>query len=667
MYTIQLSRLWQQPLALIKQLPKNTYHIMDGDKQILVTHTNDITLSAALWDPFKKLAPDYLPSPSDFYSAYEKAPSGARPKLVIQSLFWKVSEFMGLETPEDRYEYGTWQAIMQSLATVWSEIVLDSTEYVSGVDVTHYQELVTHPTMLKLHERVIQPGLSSVDIREITTAFNDFLKNEAPVDNPIIQQFRAGVINASQLRKVLLLAGKRRQLTRAPIHEAVQAGFYRGLPTISDYAKESRMAAASADSIAGPLRAAGASIRRAQIHTSPVTGLVYGDCGGKRHSSWLVKGPEFKDGVKVSDGDLELIDGMYYYDNDGVERMLTPKDKHLYGQIINLRSPLTCSHSDPTMICDKCFGDLYHNINPYVNIGVIASMHINHSVFQRLLGGKHDTADADTNRIRPDGTVTPFFRVSKTGLGLDYLGVGSVKQVLMVFHKDQVLTTANLMHSATFSSLEPMRSAKIFEAELIIIDKRDNVTRHTLNLGDNGRKAYFSAKALELIEAHGLVPAQNRHYALDITKFPVGKSLLEYADRTLEINNLGDAVMALLEGKLKIRSTRHQSGSPLAIATQLFDILQAGGSPVHLSLLLTVVYAMMVESKYSFGLSRFSDDPVLHTATATMDYRSLSGRLALRSQAAAIADPAFYLPGTFIPSPYDVFFRPNETTREAEG
>ena len=88
---------------------------------------------------------------------------------------------------------------------------------------------------------------------------------------------------------------------------------------------------------------------------------------------------------------LNLCDNRYYRLNpDGMEYLLNSEtDKHLIGQKIYLRSPMTCaSAARGEGICYRCYGDLAHTNND-INVGKIAAEEISSKLTQILLSAKH--------------------------------------------------------------------------------------------------------------------------------------------------------------------------------------------------------------------------------------------------------------------------------------
>lgn len=92
-----------------------------------------------------------------------------------------------------------------------------------------------------------------------------------------------------------------------------------------------------------------------------------------------------------SEKHLSMVKNRYYRMNPrGMQMLIDPKkDRHLIGQTIYLRSPMTCaSNSSGHGICKCCYGDLYWtNLN--INVGKIAAEILSSILTQILLSAKH--------------------------------------------------------------------------------------------------------------------------------------------------------------------------------------------------------------------------------------------------------------------------------------
>lgn len=88
---------------------------------------------------------------------------------------------------------------------------------------------------------------------------------------------------------------------------------------------------------------------------------------------------------------LKLYDKRYYkLKENGPDYLLDyDTDKHLIGQELYFRSPITCeSYANGTGICRKCYGELY-TVNRDINPGKIAAALLSAIYTQMLLSAKH--------------------------------------------------------------------------------------------------------------------------------------------------------------------------------------------------------------------------------------------------------------------------------------
>lgn len=87
---------------------------------------------------------------------------------------------------------------------------------------------------------------------------------------------------------------------------------------------------------------------------------------------------------------LRVFENRYYRsDPHGMEYVIGPKDTHLIGTTIYLRSPMTCSSASRNKgVCYRCYGKLA-NTNCDINIGILASELLSAELTQRLLSAKH--------------------------------------------------------------------------------------------------------------------------------------------------------------------------------------------------------------------------------------------------------------------------------------
>ena len=112
---------------------------------------------------------------------------------------------------------------------------------------------------------------------------------------------------------------------------------------------------------------------------------------------------------------LKLYDKRYYkLKENGPDYLLDYEtDKHLIGQELYFRSPITCeSYANGTGICRKCYGELY-TVNRDINPGKIAAALLSAIYTQMLLSAKH-LLESAAMEIKWCDTMSSIFDVELT-------------------------------------------------------------------------------------------------------------------------------------------------------------------------------------------------------------------------------------------------------------
>lgn len=107
--------------------------------------------------------------------------------------------------------------------------------------------------------------------------------------------------------------------------------------------------------------------------------------------SYICDTQNFEEILIDSETKLNMFDLRFYRTNpNGVDKLLEAKrDKHLIGQKLYFRSPMTCASSAKGKgVCYQCYGNLAY-VNREVNIGQIASESLSSRYTQTLLSAKH--------------------------------------------------------------------------------------------------------------------------------------------------------------------------------------------------------------------------------------------------------------------------------------
>jgi len=136
---------------------------------------------------------------------------------------------------------------------------------------------------------------------------------------------------------------------------------------------------------------------------------------------------------------LNMIKNRYYrFKPNGMQYLVDyKKDKHLIGQTIYLKSPMTCaSRTSGTGICKCCYGDLFYtNIN--INVGKIAAEILSSILTQILLSAKH-LLETHIVAMKWLPQFQDFFDVESNAIKLTDLDDIDLKKYFMIIDPEDV-------------------------------------------------------------------------------------------------------------------------------------------------------------------------------------------------------------------------------------
>lgn len=210
----------------------------------------------------------------------------------------------------------------------------------------------------------------------------EYIKNS---DHCLKDSFLAGEgINAKQYKEVSVNIGTKPNGQGGVFPHSIQGSFINGgLKTVEEIVVESsigRIAQILQKQNVGQsgafARNLGLNNQDAKLHPDP---------------TYVCDTKHFEEIVIENEDMLDEFDMRYYRTNpNGIDKRIdATKDKHLIGQLIYLRSPMTCASAAREQgICYRCYGDLAF-ANRDINIGQIAAELLSSIYTQILLSAKH--------------------------------------------------------------------------------------------------------------------------------------------------------------------------------------------------------------------------------------------------------------------------------------
>ena len=258
-----------------------------------------------------------------------------------------------------------------------------------------------------------------------------------------------------------------------------------------------------------------ASSRVAQIQMKKNTGASGNFArilGVNNMDSYINPDPNFKCDTKAfqiytveDEKFLSMIVGRYYkLDPDGVDYLVTPKDKHLIGKTIYMYSPLTCASSAHGHgVCYRCYGDLAY-VNNNIKIGKFASDTLSSQLTQKQLSAKH-LLETIVNKIVWNKEFDLLFDINVNKIFIKPESAGYI-----------IIDPENIFYENDDDYVNNMDSSSNsrYITELTYIDPSGNV--HEIS-SDDGANMYLSEEFEEYISKNEDLTDDEGMYKFDVS------------------------------------------------------------------------------------------------------------------------------------------------------
>jgi hypothetical protein len=252
----------------------------------------------------------------------------------------------------------------------------------------------------------MQPNEIEKYLLDLTDEQIEILKEE---DNFLRPMLRAGTgIKAGQFKEFAVNGGLKPDLDGNTIPIPVNSNFVvGGLNSVSNYYIDSLGGRKSLIMNKTVMGRSGHFARMIMLLSSPVK-MRHDeeDCGTVHPVLMNVKTGKH----------LSRLRGRYYrLQNSREYKLMTGDEKHLIGQDILLRSPVTCASKK---ICKKCYGLLYYTNKDLESIGGYAGSKITEPLSQSILSSKH-LLTTQSEKIEFEGDFDKFFTINANEIMLN--------------------------------------------------------------------------------------------------------------------------------------------------------------------------------------------------------------------------------------------------------
>lgn len=519
-------------------------------------------------------------------------------------------------------------------------------EYVASISILNFTEILDDPE-IKANKEAQVPEAWSIEeaYKVMDRVLNDPAKFQ---NNPVVLAYRSKLVNANQLQQSL---GPRGYVTDTDSHQfryPIMRGYVEGLRRFYDSLIESRSASKALQFSKANLRDAEYFSRKLQLACMQVKRLHKGDCGAKEYLLWTVQGEKIDDDGRKTKGDLPLIIGANYLDEEsGTLKAIQGNEKHLWGRTIKLRNPIFCNHIDADGICETCFGELSLQVPKQTNIGHLCCVTMTEPSTQSVLSVKHLDGNATIESIVLDMADVMFMKPSRDRQSyLLHERLAKLSPKLIIPSED-ALALNDIM---SVDDVEDFNISRISELEILGIQfiEKGQKFLHSAQVHMGKRKSSMTYGLLNHIRSQGRVEINNEgNFVIDLAGWNYAEPILSLPLRHFNMSDHSKEISAMLQATKDQMQARDKKGArPTAFLVEFFNMVNNKLS-VNLAPLSVILYSIMIVSAENedYRLPKPWTSRGIGTYDFTMSRRSLSATMAYQDHYDVFISPESFVLG----------------------
>lgn len=536
--------------------------------------------------------------------------------------------------------------------TIWNVLqdmyyfgCIDLSTYVASLDIIDMSQITTEPIMADIiktkYNLIDKDGnlKATYSTRDVETIIDGhgkeiikLLGTKDSLQNQRLLPFqRTEQLNKHQVPQTMYCFGVRTDINDAIIKKVVIGSALDGIRDIEEYAVESLSAKKTAFYNKHAVKESQYYNRRMQLNAAAVRQLYEGDCGSTNTVAF-----------RVSESKKNNVIGKYIIDGGQLVCLTKYNIDNYVGKLVQLRSPMTCRYRNG--VCEVCGGRIYSNLNFKLNPGIIAAMHVDESVTQKILSAKHLVKTSSIIYHIPtefNGKIFTAKNTSEIWWHTNFLGKsGKIDDDMMLgipydsFRNftDVKLIRKDSVREASMSSITNLyiRKGDKIVADIDMLDRtlpkpRKNVPALSLPMLLHVRDSFD-----KLVHADGCIwiPLSGTEYIpIMVTKI-INDNMLEYVKSV-------DSFFKSTIAKFRTNSTALEAASDI-IYTHV---------DVNIAHIETVLKAFQITSEddYSIPLVEDTNDVHFSDINKIFEYRTVGGKLAFESLQKYIQEPSTYL------------------------
>lgn len=546
---------------------------------------------------------------------------------------------------------------------IYNEVTKDAEADVSSLDYLDFIEAASNKKILGAIETMTKDadGINKVYavVKQVLTEDEDFKHNR------IASSVTGGLMKFGQICQCISVRGFQYEVEGSIMTVPIMSNYTRGLNNLYEFAAESRGAARHYYFSEAPLQDAEYFARRLQLMCMSLERIEYTDCGSTDYLEWLVSGPIYDDvGKLLFKGDLGFMLGKYYLDeSSGMLKEITGDDPSLHNTVLKLRSPLTCKHPNPHVVCSTCFGALAKNVSRFANIGHLCAAMMTHQTSQSVLSTKHLVASGEGSEIILNEFSSKFLTTNKRKNV--YILRRDLQDLIthVSISPEQAVGLTEIYQLKDIEDINPSRVSSISHMEVHVTNPNGSIFTYQMNVSQRTHKAVLTTTFLRYLREKSWQVDERGHFLFNLKDWDFEQAIMYMPAMEYSYSDHSDQIALAIESRVEDIKKRSRPNSRVATLQELHSLVNSKLN-VNLVCLEAIIYTASIPNQFDHDMSRGYDNPILGVANSINRNRSLGTAYAFQDHLKTITSPESFFKLNRPSSIFDVFVAPREVVAE---
>lgn len=638
----------------------------DGIAQVQILFEDDVTVtstgkeliySSYFWDMLRAYPQTKITSKHHVQNVLKGRPLTSSTHIDLLAIIGKdVIEQYDLFRPEQKEPILA--LTYQITNNIHNEITKLAEGHVTSIDILDFIEVIEHP-IIKAANSETEANHESI-AKTYETVLSTINNDPGLAKNALARAVKSKMVNANQVCQCVSVRGFPTEVDGSILKHPILSNYTAGMNTLYDVVAESRSAAKALYFSDAPLQDAEYFARRLQLLSMPVERIHYEDCGTTRYLQWRVSPPAADEKGNITyPGDLKFMIGKYYLDEETNQlKEIKGDEKHLYNQVLKLRSVLFCQHHDAHGVCSTCFGALSHNVSRFADLGHLCSATMTQQTSQSVLSTKHLDASSVSANIVLNEVSSKFLATNRAKNAYLVRKELKDKNVRMIVNREEAVGLTDILSIDDVENINPIRVSSIECIEISYSHKGEEISM-PLFVNQGNRRAILTSEFLHYLKTHRWETDGKNNFVFDLVNWDYSLPVMKLPDMEYSYSDHSHQIAEVIESSMKNITDRSTPHSPVSTLQELFNLVNTKLN-VNIVALEVIIYATMIPDKDNYNMARGHDKPVLGIAELVIKNRSLSAAYAFEDQSKTLTSPRSFFKLDRPDSVMDVFITPKE-------